>query len=121
MDDSGYAQTEDQEYGLPVEADLLHRMAVHEHKHWADYMLSFFGNCSLQEDGSYLVSAAYARALDRLIHTHYDDLPDHGQELDMIEARRWLQIFKRYLLQVGITQHAPYRYGQEGGSRGGIS
>lgn len=71
---------------------IRERLSSYAHEAWAGWMAYLFGRLTRQPDGSLIIPAAYAAALQRQIATPYGTLSEAEKDSDRREADRILAI-----------------------------
>ncbi|HXI18066.1 MAG TPA: hypothetical protein VNM48_17010 [Chloroflexota bacterium] len=78
------------------ETELRERLAAIEHQQWVDWQRYFHSKCQRNPDGSLTVPAGYVTALDRLIDTSYQQLPEDQKQNDRKEVGRYWPLIEQH-------------------------
>ena len=76
--------------------ELREKLADYAHEAWGLYMVWMLANCEQRPDGSVLISAGYAAALQRLATASYAELPEDQKNNDRAEADKILAIVRSH-------------------------
>lgn len=83
---------------------LVEVLAAYTHDLWARYMRDFLRECTLVEDGMYLIPSSYAESIKKIMPLAYRDLPREIQALDRKEAHRILDVICAYPYPYDVSE-----------------
>lgn len=75
----------------PFPDALLEQLADLAHQSWSEWMRYLFENGVQEDDGCFAIPPGKVERWRRQMHTPYADLPEHEQENNREEARRYLR------------------------------